>query len=246
MKNSRTLLLFSVAVLVSCQTIGDAFSDSDNSDRKPSVVAEPAASSLSAKWKKKAIDTTVGAEYLTDVEKQVVIEINMLRVDPPAYAINYLQPLRRYYQGKILQYPGETAIQTTEGTRALDECIKELMSTKARKALSPKKGLTFAARDQAKDQARTGATGHTGSDHSTAAERMNRYGKWNLSAGENIDYGNSQARRIVISFLIDDGMPSRGHRKNLLDATFNFIGVAVGPHPTFGRMCVLDLAGAYD
>jgi uncharacterized protein YkwD len=74
---------------------------------------------------------------------------------------------------------------------------------------------------------------------------MNRYGKWDLAAGENIDYGNTQARRIVISFLIDDGVLSRGHRKNILDKAFNFIGVAVGPHPTYRSMCVLDFAGAH-
>lgn len=191
------------------------------------------------------MDTTGGADYLTDVEKQVVIEINMVRADPAKYAINYVEPLRKYYRGRLLQYPGEITIQTNEGIRALDECIRELTSTKALKTLTPKKGLTLAARDQARDQSKTGATGHTGSDGSSTSDRMNRYGKWNLSAGENIDYGNGQARRIVISFLVDDGVSSRGHRKNLLDGSFHFIGVSVGPHPTYGKMCVLDLAGDY-
>jgi len=219
MRPWRTVLLISVAALVCCQSTGVAFSED--------------------------VDTTAGADYLTEVEKQVIIEINMLRTDPASYAVNYLEPLRQYYQGKLLRLPGEIALQTNEGVRALEECIRALSSAKARKTLSPRKGLTLAARDQAKDQARTGATGHTGSDRSTVSDRMNRYGKWNLAAGENIDYGNGQARKIVISFLIDDGVPSRGHRKNLLDGSFNFIGVAVGPHPTYGRMCVLDLAGDY-
>jgi uncharacterized protein YkwD len=242
---AKTILLISFAVLVSCQSIGAAFSESDNANPKPSLVAEPSADSLSAKWTKENVDPTVGADYLTEVEKQVIIEINMLRTDPASYALNFLKPLRQYYRGRLLQRPGEIALETNEGVGALEECIKALTSAKAVRALSPKKGLALAARDQAKDQARTGATGHTGSDHSTASERMNRYGKWNLTAGENIDYGNGQARRIVISFLIDDGVPSRGHRKNLLDGSFNFIGVATGPHPTYGKMCVLDLAGEY-
>jgi uncharacterized protein YkwD len=245
MRPSKIVLFFSIAVLVSCKSLSDTFSDSDAADQKPTLAADPAPSSLSVSWTKEDIDTARGADYLTDIEKQVIVEINMVRTDPAKYAIGYIKPLREYYRGKLLQYPGEIAIQTTEGIRALDECIKELTSTKALKALAPKKGLALAARDQAKDQARTGATGHTGGDRSTVADRMNRYGKWNLSAGENIDYGNGQARRIVISFLVDDGVPSRGHRKNLLDESFHFIGVAVGPHPTYGKMCVLDLAGDY-
>jgi uncharacterized protein YkwD len=245
MRISKPVLLLSIGVLACCQTVGVAFSDSNNSDPKPTISTEPAARSLSAKWKEEDIDTALGADYLTDTEKQVLVEINKVRTDPAQYAMTYLQPIKRYYRGRMLQYPNEIAIQTTEGVHALDECITVLMSSKALKALSPKKGLALAARDQAKDQAKTGATGHAGSDHSTVTDRMNRYGKWEHSAGENIDYGNSQAQRIVISFLVDDGVPSRGHRKNLLDNSFSFIGVAVGPHLTYGSMCVLDLAGGY-
>ena len=245
MRTSKSLLLFSIIVLACCQTVSDAFSNSNNSDPKPTIGTEPAASSLSAKWKKEDIDTAASSDYLTEVEKQVVVEVNKVRTDPAQFAIKYLQPIRRYYRARMLQYPNEKATQTTEGIRVLDECIKVLMSSKVLKALSPKKGLTLAARDQAKDQAKTGATGHIGSDHSTVTDRMNRYGTWDLSAGENINYGNNQARRIVISFLVDDGVPSREHRKNLLDGSFSFIGVAVGPHRTYGSMCVLVFAGGY-
>jgi uncharacterized protein YkwD len=192
------------------------------------------------------MDTTGGAEYLTAAECAVIIEINMVRTDPAAYASTFLKPLRAYYRGRLLQYPGEIAIRTSEGIRALDECIRALEKSSPLSPLAPKKGLTLAARDHVKDQAGTGRTGHTGSDGSSFTTRMSRYGKWNTSAGENIDYGNSQARRIVMSLLIDDGVASRGHRKNLLDKSFNFIGTAVGTHQVYGSMCVIDLAGSYD
>jgi uncharacterized protein YkwD len=201
--------------------------------------------SMSPKWKRGTIDTTGSAEYLTEIERQVIIEINMVRTDPSEYAYRFLVPLRSYYHNRLLQFPGEIAISTNEGIRALDECIKELQAAKPLSPLSPKKGLTLAARDHARDQARTGSTGHTGSDSSTTEVRLNRYGKWDISAGENIDYGNGDARSIVTSLLIDDGMPSRGHRRNLLDGTFKFIGVAVGPHHVYRSMCVMDFAGSY-
>ena len=201
--------------------------------------------SMSPKWKKEIVDTTEGAEYLTDVERQVIIEINMVRTDPAEYARSFLVPLRLYYRNSLLQYPGEMAILTHEGIRALDECIKELQVIKPLSSLTPKKGIAIAARDHARDQAITGATGHTGSDKSTLTDRLNRYGKWDISAGENINYGNGEARRIVTSLLIDDGEISRWHRINLLNGSFKFVGVAVGPHNVYRHMCVMDFAGSY-
>ena len=217
----------------------------DRIDRQKPGQADSLAA-LSPRWRRELIDTTIEADYLTAPERAVIIEINMLRTDPFAYGSNYLDPLRSYYQGKLLQYPGEIAISTKEGVRALDECIDALRNAKPLGPLVPKKGLTLAARDHARDQARTGQTGHVGSDGSSTATRLNRYGKWNFLSGENIDYGNGEARRIVTSLLIDDDVPSRGHRKNLLHGSFNFIGAAVGPHNVYGSMCVIDLAGTYD
>jgi uncharacterized protein YkwD len=204
-------------LLVSCESINKAFSEG------------PAA----------------GAEYLSKTERQVIAEINMARTDPAGYARSFLVPIRRYFHNRLLQYPGEIAISTNEGQNALDECIKELMTAQALPPLSARKGLTLAARDHVADQSKSGATGHGGSDGSTAEKRINRYGKWDVSAGENIDYGNADARRIVIALLIDDGVPSRGHRKNLFDSSFRFIGVAVGSHPVYRHMCVMDFAGSY-
>jgi hypothetical protein len=201
---------------------------------------------LSSKWKREIIDTTAGADYLTKIEKDVIIELNMMRTDPASYARHYLEPLKSLYQGKLLKYPGEIPVSTSEGITALDECIKVLSNAKPLRPLFPKKGLIHAAREHAKDQGETGATGHTGSNGSTIISRVNRYGRWNISVGENIDYGNNDAGRIVAALLIDDGIPSRGHRKNMLDAAFGFVGVAVGSHKEYGHMCVMDFAGAYD
>jgi len=262
LKTGKICLIFALLVLFSFESIGPTLSNADSPIRQPQAggnsvqqhtrfdqqnfgpIDSPAA--LSPKWRSGSIDTTSGAEYLTDAEAAIIIEVNMVRTDPAAYASNFLDPLRAYYRGRLLQYPGEIAIQTNEGIRALDECIRVLEKSSPLSPLVPNKGLTLAARDHAKDQARTGQTGHTGSDGSNPFARMNRYGKWNTLAGENIGYGHSQTRRIVTSLLIDDGVTSRGHRKNLLDRSFNIIGTAVGPHQIYRSMCVIDLAGSYD
>lgn len=256
-------LLIVFALLVTCES-NNPLGDDNSSAQSPSNRIEDKRSlmqvkvdhgghnavqtpldSQSPEWKRGAIDTTGKAEYLTEIERQVIIEINLMRADPAEYAHQYLASIRSYYHHTLLQFPGEIAISTTEGIRALDECIKELRVVKPLSPLVPKKGLTLAARDHVRDQARTGATGHTGSDRSTAEARINRYGNWDISIGENIDYGNGNARRIVTSLLIDDGVPSRGHRRNLLDGTFRFVGVSVGPHHFYRYLCVMDFAGSY-
>jgi hypothetical protein len=45
--------------------------------------------------------------------------------------------------------------------------------------------------------------------------------------------------------LVDDGVPDRGHLKNIMDKAFGKTGVAIGPHKTYGTVCVMDFAGGY-
>lgn len=261
MYSFRFFLLPVIALLISFVSVESAIPDDGDSARPPANSAtdkgpmarvqgwrdtgQAPMDTTSPKWKKEAIDTAARAKYLSEIERQVIAEINMVRTDPAEYARRYLVPLRAYYQDTLLQFPGETAIATSEGVSALDGCIRDLQAVRPSSPLSPRKGLALAARDHARDQAETGAMGHTGSDRSTPEVRISRYGKWDISVGENINYGNNNARRIVTSLLIDDGVPSRGHRSNLLNPTFKYIGVAVGPHRDFGHMCVMDFAGTY-
>jgi uncharacterized protein YkwD len=195
-------------------------------------------------WNLSALHTAKNAAYLTDLEKRVVLELNKVRSDPPRYA-KALFSQRKYYEGRRLGYPGETPILTQEGVKAFDEGYQVLLKAASVSLLTPKVGLTRAARDHTLDQGKTGQTGHKGRDHSDVSARANRYGKWGGKVGENIQYGHAVPSRIVSSLLIDDGVPSRGHRKIILEPLFRYIGVAFGPHPKFRNMCVLVFAAEY-
>jgi len=234
-------LLLASAVWVSCATINSARPDLSSSNQESKNNGDYKLS------RRQGIDDTIAhAEYLTEIERQVIMEINLVRTDPYKYARKYLVPMRSYYHNKLLQYPGEVAVSTVEGLRALDECIKELQAYKSLLPLSPKKGLVLAARDHAEDLERTGKTGHKGSDGSTMRDRLNRYGRWQIAIGENIAYGHEDAGRIVTALLIDDGVPSRMHRRNLFNDTYKFVGVTVRQHRVYRYMCVIDFAGAYN
>lgn len=191
------------------------------------------------------IDTTSGAGYLTVSERQLILELNLMRSDPSGYARQYLVPLRTCYQGKLLKYPDKLPILTNEGVKALEECIRELEKHRPLPVFTPSEGLTMAAREHVQDQSRTGRTGHSGSDGSTLLDRLDRYGSWDVSVGENISYGFGEARAIVTALLIDDGVPSRGHRNNFLDSSFRLVGVSIGPHRVYDKMCVIDFAGGF-
>lgn len=184
------------------------------------------------------------ADYLGDLEKEVVREINLARTNPERYA-TFLEAWEEYYDGKLRKLPGETAVRTKEGRRALREAIRFLRKFEPLHALRPSEGMSRGARDHVNDIGRGGSMGHRGSDGSSTARRVNRYGKWKKRVGENIAYGGDDGRELVMRLIIDDGVRGRGHRKNIFDPAYEVIGVAFGKHKTYGTMCVITFAGGY-
>ncbi|MDR2793190.1 MAG: CAP domain-containing protein [Treponema sp.] len=195
-------------------------------------------------WNTALLDTARYVNYLSVVEKDVVFELNKARGDPQRYAEEYIKPRLAYFSGKIYAEPGKPRLTTNEGISAVQACISAMAKQQPAPPLVPERGMCLGAQDHVKDQA-GGAVGHTGSDKSDPAKRINRYGQWANTWGENIAYGSATARDIVIELLIDDGVPSRGHYANNVNKAFGTIGVAVGPHKEYGTVCVIDFAGDY-
>jgi uncharacterized protein YkwD len=179
------------------------------------------------------------------LEAQVLERINFARQDPRGYA-EELREYRRYFDGRILFLPGdENGVITNEGTRAVDEAIDFLEAQEPLPALGRGELLALAARDHAFDQGEAGATGHTSRDGASPGERVRRRGG-DVYVGESISYGFARADEVVRQLIVDDGVPSRGHRKLLFNKGFNFAGVACGEHRRFRHLCVVDLAGTED
>jgi len=174
----------------------------------------------------------------------IVPELNRLRRDPPGYA-RYLEAMLPHFEGTLLHRSARPGLRTEEGAPAVEEAIRVLRQTRPMGALRSSPGLSHAARDHVRDQGPIGSLSHRGTDSSTPAIRMNRYGRWDVASGESITLGSNPARDVVLQLLIDDGVRDRGHRKTLLDRHYAVAGAACGPHREFQQICVIDFAARY-
>lgn len=184
------------------------------------------------------------AAGLTDSERDLLAEINQARANPQLYA-TYLEKLKPQFSGKQYTPAGKDPLTTEEGWNAVDEAIRFLKALKPLPPLIASNGLSLAAMTHVKDQSNTGNTGHRGAN-GLIEERVKPYGQWSGAIGENICYGNDSARERLMTWLIDDGFPSRGHRRRLLGTEFQVAGISCGSHPQYNAMCVLTLAGGFN
>jgi len=175
--------------------------------------------------------------------RAVIREMNLARQNPALYA-TFVQELRSRMTGNLLVLPGHTRIRTREGTAALDEAIRFLRNAQPLSPLAFSRGMSRAAADHCADQA-DGGFGHEGRDRSHAGQRIARYGNFSGGWAENISYGKSSARDVVLALIIDDGLPARKHRTNIFNPSYNYAGAAFGRHARFGTMCSMDFAGGY-
>ena len=157
-------------------------------------------------------------------EQAVVREISKIRMFPKEYA-KYLRSLGTRFRGPLWYLHDHVPIRTNEGRDALEEAADFLEDVKPiPEPLVFSEGLHGAARSHVLAQGPTGLLGHVGVDKSTPGQRMERFGKPGGLRGEVINYGEETPRMTVIQLVIDDGVPDRGHRKNIFNPAFGWRG----------------------
>lgn len=82
--------------------------------------------------------------------------------------------------------------------------------------------LTAAAQKHSQDNAQMGDLTHTGSDGSRVSDRVAREGYDYSSVRENIAWGYSSARSVVMGWMCSDG-----HRRNIMACDVSDIGVGI-------------------
>ncbi len=157
--------------------------------------------------------------------RRILAEINFARTQPRAYA--------------------RVVARAAGGSGAAAAAVRFLERTAPLPPLQHSNGLAQAALSHVEDQGARGTFGHTGRDGARSFQRMARYGERLGAAGENIDYGGSSPRAIMVRLIVDEGVPGKKHRANLFSRNFRVAGIAAGPHAGYGAMCVMDFAGAF-
>jgi uncharacterized protein YkwD len=173
----------------------------------------------------------------------VLTQINAARADPQGYAQG-LAKFETYYHGKEVDAPGRPRAMTTEGTPAVDNAIADLSARMPVASLQPSEALTASATRLVVDLGPKGKLGHTGSDGSTMRDRIQGAGVYAAAMEEDVSLAQSTAVDVVRQLIIDDGVPTRGHRSVVFDPGLTIAGVSCGPHATYGTMCVIDFAGS--
>lgn len=182
--------------------------------------------------------------FLSTLEEDIAREVNLARTDPRQYA-SFLEEWSQYYNDKEIERAGQPTIITQEGISAVEEAIRYLRAASSLPLLKSSIGMSLAAKDHVKELGPAGKLGHRGLTGSWPTDRANRYGTWQEALGEAIYYGRDDAREVVMALIIDDGVPSRGHRHHIFDPAYRIVGVACGPHATYESMCVITFAGNY-
>jgi uncharacterized protein (TIGR03000 family) len=124
-----------------------------------------------------------------------------------------------------VEMPKVRAEPKTLALSQLEQAIVDLTNKERQKAglppLSPNAALTKAARAHSANMARQGKLDHVLDDKSPA-DRVRAAGYQGFGWGENIAFGMPTAEAVMETW-----MSSKGHRGNILNESFNEIGVGV-------------------
>jgi uncharacterized protein YkwD len=162
------------------------------------------------------INTGKGVSYLNEMDAMMIREINFVRHYPQIYAV--------IIQQYLVEESKTWGVKKAEYDAAM-ELISELKNLQPLSILKPFECVYKAAKIHALDCKSRGFTDHTGSDDSSPFDRIEKQCK-NMNGNENIVGGALQkgVRAMVISLLIDSGISSRGHRYNILNPDWKYVG----------------------
>jgi len=164
-------------------------------------------------------NTAKDIEYLTKVEKECVMYINLCRLYP-----------KEFLKHELLNYYGPKKYRDYLKDSKYRKSLINLLNT-----MKPINALFFDieaynnAKCFAKELGEAGIRGHT---------RINCI-KGNYA--ECCSYGMHTSKDIVMQLLIDHNVPSLGHRMICLNKKYTKIGVSVHPHIKSDVCAVIDI-----
>lgn len=163
------------------------------------------------------------------VESAVLAEINRARQSPRQYA-DTIKGVFATMDAIGVYTRGTRRVATVEGRAAVDEAVRFLSNAEPAPPLRMASCLNLAAARHAKAKGSTGNYGHFGATGRNPSERASFLTASPVACSENIAYGYSDISEMVSALIVDDSVPSRGHRSNLFDPRIKSFGSGRAVH----------------
>ncbi len=177
----------------------------------------------SAEWNKPqylACNTAKNALYLSAKEREVIYILNLLRSNPVYFAKNVLT-----------RYPDSSRQGWLVNVDYYKSLMDTLLKMKPLNILKPDKKCFTSALCHAESTGVTGAVTHDRANDDCKQKQFFN--------GECIDFGSSNPLDIILHLMIDENVPSLGHRFICI-SSYKSVGVSIQPHKNYGHMAVLD------
>ena len=166
-------------------------------------------------------NTAVNAAYLSNSEKEVIYILNLIRSYPALFANTVLK-----------KYPALSGNgYLADDTYYFKSLVNTLLTLPPLQILYPDKDCFISAKSHAYQ---SGITGYVGHERKVPDSKLKKQ-----YYGECCDYGHKDPLDIILSLLIDEGIPSLGHRIVCL-TNYTKLGVSIQPHKRYGTNAVLD------
>lgn len=179
-------------------------------------------SEFSEQWndpRYESCNTASTASYMSKEEKDVIWVLNMARTNPQLFCATVVK--------KYAAYSLNDELEATTWYKSL---VRTMTTMKPVNLLEPSQECYNSAQCHAYNSGIKGYEGHERQGSCSAKEFYN---------GECCDYSNDKAIDIVMSLLIDEDVPSLGHRE-ICFTPYKSVGVSIQPHKKWVTNAVLD------
>lgn len=182
---------------------------------------------------------TINSIAQTAIEKDMIIEINKLRSNPKSYIpyINkYIESheflINLHKKGKLEVRDKNTVEVLKNNISAAREAIRVLNNTKSLDTLTFNKEMYEITKSHAEYLKSVKKISHIGPNNETV---VNRFKDTKILVSENIASGLKESFsvnenyviNVIVDLLVDCNVPSRGHRKILLNRKSKFISISI-------------------
>ena len=168
--------------------------------------------------------------FVSKEAKELIYLHNLCRINPRLFGETYAKT----YMGNDWHRPRNHYESSLK---------KKLLNADPAPYLHPYEPYFKAARAHAKDLSDSKTFAHESSDGTRFGDRLKKFSDAGGYRAENIQGGTSSPIDCFFSLMIDYGVPSYGHRENIMNENLKYIGIGIVGNGKYGLNWVFDFCG---